>query len=73
MRSGLEIQEALKRFVAKWGGYAGPEKAEAQSYLNDLFAAYGSDRREVGPLFEDFTSSAGFMDLHWPSNLIVER
>jgi len=72
VRSGLEIQAALQRFVTKWQGYSGSEKAEAQSFLNDLFAAYGTDRKEVGALFEDFRSSAGFMDLHWPSVLIVE-
>lgn len=72
MRSGLEIQAALERFVAKWLGYSGSEKAEAQSFLNELFAAYGTDRREAGALFEDFTSSAGFMDLHLPGTLIVE-
>ncbi len=72
MRSGLEIQEALQKFVKKWAGYAGSEKAEAQTFLNELFAAYGTDRSEVGALFEDFKSSAGFMDLHWPGTLIVE-
>ena len=72
MRSGLEIQAALQKFVAKWQGFSGTERAEAQSFLNELFAAYGSDRRDVGALFEDFRSSAGFMDLHWPSVLIVE-
>jgi hypothetical protein len=72
VRSGLEIQAALEKFVAKWNNYSGTERAEAQSFLNELFAAYGSDRRDVGALFEDFTSSAGFMDLHWPGILIVE-
>ncbi len=72
MRSGLEIQEALRAFVKKWRGYTGSERAEAQTFLNELFACYGSDRSAVGALFEDFTSSAGFMDLHWPGNLIVE-
>ena len=72
MRSGPEIQDALAKFVAKWSGYTGSEKAEAQTFLNELFAAYGSDRSEVGALFEDFKSSAGFMDLHWPGVLIVE-
>lgn len=72
MRSGLEIQAALAAFVAKWGGYTGSEKAEAQTFLNELFACYGSDRGEIGALFEDFTESAGFMDLHWPGVLIVE-
>ena len=72
MRSGLEIQAALEKFVKKWSGYTGTEKAEAQTFLNELFDAYGSDRKAVGALFEDFRSSAGFMDLHWPGILIVE-
>lgn len=72
MRSGLEIQAALQKFAAKWQRFSGTERAEAQSFLNELFAAYGSDRRDVGALFEDFKSSAGFMDLHWPGVLIVE-
>ncbi|WP_343871082.1 type IIL restriction-modification enzyme MmeI, partial [Agromyces bracchium] len=72
MKSGLEIQLALEKFVKKWSVYAGSERAEAQTFLNELFAAYGSDRGEVGALFEDFKSSAGFMDLHWPGVLIVE-
>ena len=72
MRSGLEIQAALTAFVAKWSGFSGTEKAEAQTFLNELFACYGNDRSEVGARFEDFATSAGFMDLHWPGVLIVE-
>lgn len=72
MRSGLEIQAALAKFVAKWGDYDGSEKAEAQTFLNELFACYGSDRSEVGAKFEHFAASAGFMDLFWPGHLIVE-
>jgi hypothetical protein len=72
VRSGLEIQQALKLFVKKWSGYAGSERAEAQSFLNDLFAAYGTDRSEAGAKFESFTASAGFMDLFLPGVLIVE-
>ena len=72
MRSGLEIQAALKKFASTWANYSGSEKSEAQSFLNELFAAYGSDRREVGARFEHFVSTAGFMDLHWPGILIVE-
>ncbi|WP_157509507.1 DNA methyltransferase [Glaciibacter superstes] len=72
MRSGSEIQAALEKFVKKWSGFAGTEKAEAQTFLNELFEAYGSDRTAVGALFEDFKSSAGFMDLHWSGILIVE-
>ncbi len=72
MRSGLEIQAALAKFVAKWSGYQGSEKAEAQTFLNELFACYGSVRSEVGAKFEHFAASAGFMDLFWPGHLIVE-
>ncbi|BCT78277.1 DNA modification methyltransferase [Sinomonas cyclohexanicum] len=72
MRSGEEIRAALVKFAAKWGDYDGSEKAEAQTFLNELFAAYGTDRLGAGARFEDFKTSAGFMDLHWPGNLIVE-
>jgi len=71
-RSGEEIQHALLAFARKWVGYTGTERAEAQSFLNELFAAYGTDRQAVGAKFEDFKSSAGFMDLHWPGLCIVE-
>ena len=71
-RSGAEIQTALIHFVAKWQDYSGSEKAEAQTFLNELFACYGSDRMAIGAKFEDFRSSAGFMDLHWPAVCIVE-
>ena len=72
MRSGEEIQKALTGFVKKWAKYSGSEKAEAQTFLNQLFEAYGSDRQEVGAKFEAFKSSAGFMDLHWPGRCIIE-
>lgn len=72
MRSGAEIEADLHGFADRWRGYSGSEKSEAQTFLNELFAAYGTDRRAVGALFEDFKSSAGFMDLHWPGELIVE-
>lgn len=72
MRSGEEIRAALVKFAGKWADYEGSEKAEAQTFLNELFAAYGTDRLGVGARFEDFKTSAGFMDLHWPGTLIVE-
>jgi len=72
MRSGEEIQKALAKFVARWQGYGGTEKAEAQTFLNELFECYGTDRLSVGAKFEFFKSSAGFMDLHWPAICIVE-
>lgn len=72
MRSGAEIKVALESFVARWKGYEGSERAEAQTFLNELFACYGSDRASVGARFEAFAASAGFMDLFWPETLIVE-
>lgn len=72
MASGEQIQTALRAFVDKWQSYSGTEKAEAQTFLNELFACYGSDRMAVGAKFEDFKTSAGFMDLHWPGVCIVE-
>lgn len=70
--SGPEIQANLRAFVGRWNDYAGTEKSEAQTYLNELFACYGTDRREVGARFEDFKAMAGFMDLHWPGVCIIE-
>ncbi|MFO7243713.1 MAG: class I SAM-dependent DNA methyltransferase [Actinomycetes bacterium] len=72
MRSGAEIEAELRAFARRWALYSGSEKSEAQTFLNELFAAYGTDRKAVGALFEDFKTSAGFMDLHWPGELIVE-
>lgn len=72
MASGEQIQAALRRFVAKWEPYTGSERSEAQTFLNELFACYGTDRLAVGARFEDFKSSAGFMDLHWPGICIIE-
>lgn len=71
-RSGEEIRASLVKFVTRWISYGGSEKAEAQTFLNELFECYGSNRQTAGALFEDFKSSAGFMDLHWPGTLIVE-
>lgn len=72
MPSGEEIQRALTGFVGRWSDYSGTEKSEAQTFLNQLFACYGSDRREVGAEFEFFAPAAGFMDLHWPGVALIE-
>ena len=72
MRSGIEIQQALASFAAKWGAYTGTEKSGAQSFLIDLFACYGNDPAACGAVFEDHRPAVGYMDLHWPGVLIVE-
>jgi len=74
-RSGEEIQAALQGFVRRWQSYAGTERSEAQTFLNELFECFGTSRIDVGAKFEDFQASAsgsGFMDLHWPEIVIVE-
>ncbi|GAA3761777.1 hypothetical protein HDA32_005750 [Spinactinospora alkalitolerans] len=70
--SGPEIQARIVRFVKRWSGYSGTERSEAQTFLNELFAAYGSDRRAAGAVFEDSKTSQGIMDLRWGDRLIVE-
>ncbi len=51
--SGEEIRRNLAEFAARWGGYQGTEKAEAQIFLTQLLACYGTDRQAVGARFED--------------------
>jgi len=68
---GEEIRRRLSEFAATWGGYAGTERSEAQTFLNGLLECYGTDRRAVGARFEERTEG-GFMDLFWPGVCIVE-
>ncbi|HET7734554.1 MAG TPA: DNA methyltransferase [Nocardioidaceae bacterium] len=72
MRSGEEIQAALRAFVARWADFSGSEKAEAQTFLNELVDCYGLDRQAAGMLFEHFVPGAGFMDMFWPGRALVE-
>jgi hypothetical protein len=72
MRSGEEIQGALRTFVARWRDYSGTERSEAQTFLNELIQCYGADRKSVGARFEDSHTAAGIMDLHWPGVCIIE-
>lgn len=43
--NGEQIQARLRKFVKDWQTYDGTERSEAQTFLNELFAAYGGDRR----------------------------
>lgn len=72
MPSGQDIQSALRRFVARWRDYTGSERSEAQTFLNELFTSYGTDRHASGARFEDSQASAGIMDLYWAGNCIIE-
>ena len=69
--SGEEIRRRLAEFAASWGGYQGTERSEAQTFLNELLACYGAERRAAGARFEEKTGD-GFMDLFWPGVCIIE-
>ncbi len=72
MRSGEQIRNALRKFVTRWRDYSGSERSEAQTYLNELIACYGVDRKEAGARFEDAHTAHGIMDVYWPDVCIVE-
>ncbi|MDQ3152756.1 MAG: hypothetical protein M3R63_13900, partial [Actinomycetota bacterium] len=61
-----------RTFVARWRGYTGSERGGAQTFLNELFDCYGTDRHASGATFEDFQASAGIMDLYWAGHCIIE-
>ncbi len=66
-----QIRQRLTEFAAKWGGYQGSERAEAQTFLNELLACYGVDRMEAGARFEEPTAGK-FVDMVWPGVCLVE-
>ena len=66
-----EIKRNLVEFARKWSLYDGSERAEAQTFLNELFAAYGQDRYDVGARFEQ-AQAGRFLDLIWPRVCLVE-
>jgi hypothetical protein len=66
-----EIKRNLVELARRWSLYNGTERAEAQTFLNELFAAYGQDRYEVGAHFEQ-EQAGRFLDLIWPRICLVE-
>ncbi|MGH2922518.1 MAG: DNA methyltransferase, partial [Solirubrobacterales bacterium] len=68
--SDEEIRRRLTEFAVDWGGYQGTEKAEAQTFCNEL-ACYGTDRKQVAR-FEQRTGAGGFIDLIWPEVCLIE-
>ena len=74
--SGQEIQRNLRTFVRRWHGYGGSERSEAQTFLNELFACFGTDRMDVGVVFEENqprpSGAHGFVDALWPERCLVE-
>lgn len=70
--TGEETHRRLAEFAARWGGYKGSERSEAQTFLNELLDCFGTSRREAGARFEESTRSGGFMDMVWPRVCIFE-
>jgi hypothetical protein len=69
--TGEEIRRRLTHFAARWSAYAGSERSEAQTFLNQLFECYGQDRAAAGATFE--THQGGkFLDLIWRPACIIE-
>lgn len=69
--TGEEIQRRLVDFARKWSFYDGSERAEAQTFLNELFACYGTDRLNAGARFED-PQHGKFLDLIWQRRCLIE-
>lgn len=65
-----EIRRRLTEFAMRWSLYSGSERAEAQTFLNDLFTCFGTSRRDVAR-FED-PQRGRFLDLIWDRVCIVE-
>ncbi|MHB1883482.1 MAG: DNA methyltransferase [Acidimicrobiales bacterium] len=70
--SGAEIQQNLRTFVQRWRSYDGTERSESQTFVNELFATYGQDRRDAGALLEERQTTGGIMDLIYPGTAIIE-
>ena len=68
--TGEEIRHRLIALAERWSVYEGSERAEAQTFLNELFACYGQNRAEVATFEEP--QAGGFIDLIWPRRCIIE-
>ena len=75
-RSAQEITAALQTFADSWADYDGGEVQEAHTFLDELFAAYGVDRRGFGVTYEAghkrADGSTGFTDAILPGQLLIE-
>ena len=62
--TGEEIRSRLAALAARWSVYDGGERAEAQTFLNELFDCYGTRRADVARFEEP--QAGRFLDLIWP-------
>lgn len=66
-----EIRRRLVDFGRRWSLYNGSERAEAQTFLNELFLCFGTDRVDAGARFEE-PQQGKFLDLIWPRRCLIE-
>ncbi len=70
-----EVRTRAAAFAEEWRD-AAYEKGETQSFYNDFFQIFGVRRRSVARYEEHvkkLNDNSGFIDLFWPSMLIVEQ
>ena len=74
--SWSEIRQRAKAFSEEWAD-AHYEKGETQSFYNDFFDIFGVNRRRVAVFEKKIDliekNRRGFIDLFWPSVLLVEQ
>lgn len=68
--TGEEIRARLSVLASQWSVYEGSERAEAQTFLNELFECYGMRRGEVARFEEP--QAGRFLDLIWPRVCLIE-
>ena len=75
MLSWNEIRVRAAQFAAEWAD-ASYEKGETQSFYDAFFDVFGKRRRDVARYEEHvkkLDNTHGFIDLFWPSVLLVEQ
>ncbi len=68
--TGEEIRSRLSVLASRWSVYEGGERAEAQTFLNELFDCYGTKRSDVARFEEP--QAGRFLDLIWPRVCLIE-
>lgn len=70
-----EMRARATQFAKDWAG-AFYEKGDTQTFYNEFFNIFGLTRRDVA-VYEKkvtkLTNNSGFIDLFWPSKLLVEQ
>ena len=70
-----DIRVRAAAFADKWKD-AGYEKGETQTFYNEFFDVFGISRQTVARYeqhVKKLDNSSGFIDLFWPSKLLVEQ